>query len=367
MKSHFHEVFFRNFFKLFTGFIVVGSFLYILSPFLIPFLFGGMLAMALSPFLSYFMRTYQWKRQKALLVLTGLIFLIAALPTAIFLMRGARIISEFFSKQSISEFTQGVQGKIYAFVDNMAESNHIDPVMVREKVDIYSNQLGSWILKTFSDMVSQLPDLFLVGLVTLLSFYFFLSKEDHIRKLFDRYYYFNKWTSDKFIAVMKSSCREVFFSNVLTGVLQSLIVSLGALACGLGDFYIIFFFTFIISFIPIIGAAPMAFALALYAFMEGRAGAGIVMAVIGGVSGVADNIIRPYLASLGEVEVPAFIGFLAVIGGVIIMGLPGLFVGPLLASMMYGIMPLIVNDYFPDESAENDHTETVDHAGEDLG
>lgn len=361
MKGHFHEIFFKNFFKLFTGFIVIAAFLYILSPFLVPFLFGGMLAMALSPFLSYFMKKYQWTRQKSLIVLTLLIFLIAALPSAIFLMRGAKIISEFFSKQTISVITQNAQGKIYAFVDNMAENNHIDPVMVREKVDSFSTQAGTWILKTFSDLVGQIPDLFLIGLVTILSFYFFLSKEDHIRKLFDRYYYFNKKNSDKFVVVMKSSCREVFFSNVITGVMQSLIVSIGALSCGLGDFYIIFFFTFIISFIPIIGAAPMAFALALYAFIDGRVGAGIAMSIIGAVSGIADNIIRPYLVSLGEVEVPAFIGFLAVIGGVIVMGLPGLFVGPLLASMMYGIIPLIVNDYFPNESEGEYKT------GEDLG
>lgn len=360
MKNHFHEIFFKNFFKLFTASVIVLSFLYILSPFLIPFLFGGMLAMALSPFLTFFMKKYHWRRRKALLVLTLLIFIIAALPSAIFLLRGARIISDFFSKQSISVLTQNAQGRIYAFVDNLAESNHIDPVLVREKVDSFSNQAGSWILKTFSDMVGQIPDLFLVGLVTLLSFYFFLAKESQIRKLFDRYYYFNKSNADKFVAVMKSSCREVFFSNVITGVIQSLIVSIGALVCGLGDFYIIFFFTFIISFIPIIGAAPMAFALALYAFLDGRAGAGIAMSIIGAVSGLADNIIRPYLVSLGEVEVPAFIGFLAVIGGVIVMGLPGLFVGPLLASMMYGIIPLIVNEYFPSED------DSAHRTGEDL-
>ena len=359
MKTHFYEVFFQNFFKLFTALIILGTFLYVLSPFLIPFLFGGMLAMALSPFLAFFMRRYRWSRQKALFVLTSIIFLTAALPSAIFLMRGARIIAEFFSKQSITVFTQNLQAKVYAFVDKMAENNHIDPIMVREKFDSFVTQAGSWILKTFSDLFAQIPDLFLIGLVTLLSFYFFLSKEDFIRRLFNRYYYFNKNNSDKFVAVMKSSCREVFFSNVITGVLQSLIVSIGALACGLGDFYIIFFFTFIISFIPIIGAAPMAFLLSLVAFMDSRVGAGVTMAIIGFVSGLADNIIRPYLASLGEVEVPAFLGFLAVIGGVIVMGLPGLFVGPLLASMMYGIMPIIFNEYFPPENEDHETSEDL--------
>ncbi|MBC7714358.1 MAG: AI-2E family transporter [Rhizobacter sp.] len=360
MMNHFHEVFFRNFFKLFTALIIVGGFLYILTPFLIPVLFGGMLAMALSPFLSYFMTKYKWARQKALLVLTSLIFLIGALPFTVFILRGSKIISEFFSKQSIAGLTQNIQGKIYAFVDNMAEHNNIDPALVREKFDNFSNQAGAWILKTFSDLVTQIPDLALAVLVIVLSFYFFLSKEDHIRKLFNRYFYFNQSNSDKFVSVMKSSCREVFFSNVLTGVLQSLIVSLGALACGIGDFYIIFVFTFIISFIPIIGAAPMAFLLALFAFFDGKVGQGITMSVIGAVSGVADNIVRPYLASLGEVEVPALIGFLAVIGGVIVLGLPGLFVGPLLASMMYGVLPIIVKEYFP---TEND----IPHrTGEDL-
>jgi predicted PurR-regulated permease PerM len=348
--KHFHEVFFEHFFKLFTALLIIVGFLYILSPFLMPVLFGGMLALALSPFLAFFMNKYKWKRQKALLILTSLLFLVGALPFTIFLLRGSKIISEFFSKQSIAVLTENIQGKIYSFVDNMAEHNNIDPTMVREKFDHFSSQAGAWILKTFSDLVTQIPDLVLATLVIVLAFYFFLSKEDLIRKLFDRYFYFNKSNADKFISIMKSSCKEVFFSNVLTGALQALIVSLGALACGLGDFYIIFVVTFIISFIPIIGAAPMAFVLAIYAFFDGHIGQGVAMAIIGSISGVSDNLIRPYLASLGEVEVPALIGFLAVIGGVLVMGLPGLFMGPLLASMVFGILPIIIREYFPENN-----------------
>jgi predicted PurR-regulated permease PerM len=207
-------------------------------------------------------------------------------------------------------------------------------------------------------MITQIPDLLLGVLVMNLSFYFFLLKEDEIREVFDRYYYFTKDHSNRFINVLKSSCREVFLSNVITGILQSTIISLGALACGLGDFYIVFFLTFIISFIPVIGAAPMAFALAIIAFLEKRTGAGIVMAIIGTFAGVADNLVRPYLVSLGEVEVPAFIGFLAVIGGVYVLGLPGLFVGPLLASLVYGALPIIVEEYFPPK--ENKIIESLD-------
>jgi len=347
MNTGFHETFFKNFFKLATAFLIVACFLYVLSPFIVPFFFGGMLAMAISPFLAAFMKKHSWTKKKALIILSIILFFVFAVPVTIFCIRGARIITEFFSQQSVSGLTQKTQAYVYNFLDHFASDHHLEATMVKEKFNIFLTNAGSWTLKTFSDMVTQIPDLLLGFLVMILSFYFFLFKEDHIREIFDRYFYFSKVHSDKFIAVLKSSCREVFFSNVLTGILQSTIVALGALACGIGDFYIIFFFTFIISFIPIIGAAPMAFVIALYAFFTKQTGAGIAMSIIGVISGLADNVIRPYLASLGEVEVPAFIGFLAVIGGVIVMGLPGLFVGPLLASMRYGVLPIIIVEYFP--------------------
>jgi predicted PurR-regulated permease PerM len=359
MKHGFHELFFKNFFKLFTAFLIVTCFLYVLSPFIVPFFFGGMLALALSPFLTAFMRKYNWSKKKALIVMSLIMFFTCAVPVTIFLMRGARIISQFFSQQSIHTITQRAQDHVYLLLDNLATSNHLESDMVKEKFNAVLTNIGSFALKTFSDLITQIPDLLLAVLVMMLSFYFFLLKENHIRDVFDRYFYFTQSHSDRFVAVLKSSCREVFFSNVITGVMQSTIVALGALACGIGDFYIIFFCTFIISFIPIIGAAPMAFAVAIYAFVDKQTGAGITMSVIGGVTGVADNVVRPYLVSLGEVEVPAFIGFLAVIGGVIVMGLPGLFVGPLLASMMYGALPIIVEEYFP-------ATPEIHHTGEDL-
>ncbi len=347
MSNGFHELFFKNFFKLATAFFIAAGFLYILSPFIIAFFFGGMLALALSPFLSAYMKKYNWSKKKALNIMSAVLFFLVAVPVGVFCIKGARIISEFFTRQSISTMTQSTQERVYAFIDQLAVSNHLESEMVKEKFNAFLTSAGTWAFQAFSDLVTQIPDLLLGILVMNLCFYFFLLKEDEIREVFDRYYYFTKDHSDRFINILKTSCREVFLSNVITGILQSTIVSLGALACGFGDFYIIFFLTFIISFIPVIGAAPMAFVLAGIAFMEKRTGAGIVMALIGGFAGLADNLVRPYLVSLGEVEVPAFIGFLAVIGGVYVLGLPGLFVGPLLASLVYGALPIIVEEYFP--------------------
>ncbi len=352
MSNGFHELFFKNFFKLATAFLIAVGFLYILSPFIFAFFFGGMFALGISPFINTYMAKYKWSKKKALNVTCTALFFLVAVPMGIFGMRGTKIISEFFSKQSVTNLTQQTQEKVYHYIDQLAVSNHLDSDMVKEKFNAFINSAATLVFKVFSDMLTQVPDLLLGLLVMSLSFYFFLLKENDIRVVFDRYFYFSKDHSNRFISVLKSSCREVFLSNVITGIMQSTIVSLGALACGLGDFYIVFFLTFIISFIPVVGAAPMAFFLAALAFIDKRMGAGIAMTVIGTITGLADNVVRPYLVSLGEVEVPAFIGFLAVIGGVYVIGLPGLFVGPLLASLVYGALPIIVEEYFPSDESK---------------
>jgi predicted PurR-regulated permease PerM len=76
------------------------------------------------------------------------------------------------------------------------------------------------------------------------------------------------------------------------------------------------------------------------------------MSVVSIISGVADNIVRPYLTGQGEVQIHGFITFLAIIGGVLVMGLPGLFVGPLLALLTFGALPIILDDYFPTKNHE---------------
>lgn len=97
----------------------------------------------------------------------------------------------------------------------------------------------------------------------------------------------------------------------------------------------------------------MAFLLSAIAFIDDQVWQGITMAVVGIISGTADNIIRPYLSSsFGEANVPVFVSFIAVIGGVVVLGLPGLFVGPLLASLVYGALPILAREFFPELEGE---------------
>jgi predicted PurR-regulated permease PerM len=334
----------RNGLKTLFALTILLAFLYILSPFFIPVILGGILAMAFSPYISYFMRK-GFSRNQSMQILTLIILLLGIIPTAFFLIRGSHVIMDAANDpESIfsSEFLELRSKEIITMVSSSTGLSAETMSAQLEKLSVRGNKI---IFKMFGEIVSEIPNIALISIITILSTYFFLGKEEKVRALFDQYFFFSSHNGQRFIKMMKSSCKEVFFSNFLTGIVQSLVVSIGALVAGVGDFFLVFFTTFIFSFVPIIGAAPVAFALALYAFITRDVSAGIILSFVGMFAGLSDNLIRPFLSSRGNVEVPPFIGFMAVIGGVTILGLPGLFVAPLTATITFGMIPILFDEY----------------------
>lgn len=340
----------KNILKMIIALIILFTFFYILTPFIIPVVLGGILAMAFSPFLDFFTKK-GWNRKISLLILTMSFFLIGMAPIGLVLMKGTKVVTHYLSEQSLVAAKDKMELRIYNYLDNFSEKSNIDPLLIRDKFEGAMSSIGKSILKLFSTFFSQIPDLMMLGLITMLAFYFCLLEENTIRRWFDRYFYFSKKNGDLFIALVKSSCKEVFFSNVFTGLAQAFIIAGGAYFCQIGDFFIVFVITFFLSFIPT-GAGPVGFILSMIAFLDSRVGAGLAMAFIAAFSGVIDNVLRPYLNSRGKVKVPPFVNFLAIIGGVLILGLPGLFVGPLLASLAYGALPIILEGWFPEISSD---------------
>ncbi len=353
MKDTFIKLVAHNFLKISFAALILIIFLYVMLPFMISIILGGILAMALSPFVDFFIRR-GLSRGLSLLLFSLLLGLVGLVPVVAFFIRGSRVVSEILHESNFSQISHKFVTYSYQLIDQASAIYGLDNTVMKAKANSIVLYIGTFLSGTFSQFVGELPTIFMVGLITILSIYCFLSEAERIRTLFDRYFYFSKINGDKFVLMVKLCCREVFFSNILTGVLQSIIVSVGALIFDIGDFFLIFFITFIVSFIPIIGAAPVAGVLALLCFLDSRIGAGIGMLVIATVSGISDNIIRPYLGSLGSVEVHPFIGLLAVIGGVIMFGLPGLFIGPLVASLVFGALPIIIDEYFSPISSDTE-------------
>ena len=92
--------------------------------------------------------------------------------------------------------------------------------------------------------------------------------------------------------------------------------------------------TFFLSFVPVVGTAPILLGPMGYLFSHGRVGAAVIALVFGVLAASIDNVLRPLLLRGNSVELGFLWVLVALIGGVALFGLPGVILGPLAFSLL---------------------------------
>lgn len=97
--------------------------------------------------------------------------------------------------------------------------------------------------------------------------------------------------------------------------------------------------TFAFSIIPAIGTAIVWAPIAIGLALAGRGGAAIALAVCGVVViGTVDNLVRPFLARRGSLQLPTYVVLVAMFAGVQVIGAWGLLVAPLMVRLAKAVL-----------------------------
>lgn len=322
--------------------------LVIVSPFIIPIVFAGTVALALYP-LQLKLEKRSWRRSRAAGFITSIFTIIISIPFMFFMTKGTLLVIEQLEKFNLSgqiqdqgmqqvvrnmrkELVQGAQ----TYLSQLPFANFL----TEEKLNTYLQSVNVILLDFFKNLASSIPTLILFLVVMVLCTYAFLSGAAGVRAFFQELFGFNKRKMDHFVGIFLRDSRQVYISNIVTGAVQSLIVATAVYFITDADWFLVFFVTLIFSFVPIIGAAPMAGIFAVVSFFQGNTTGAIILLVIGVFTGLIDNILRPWLASFGESKAPGVVSFIFVIGGALLIGFPGLFIGLLVGSIVYDTLPL---------------------------
>lgn len=127
-------------------------------------------------------------------------------------------------------------------------------------------------------------------------------------------------------------CSISIGSIFLTGLLQALIVAIGSAIAGYPVF-LTFLIAFILSLIPVVGAAAVPVFLAILSYATGSPSGAIIMAVTALIAGSSDNIIRAYLFSRAANTNP-IVSLFALLGGITLFGFIGLFLAPVVEQLV---------------------------------
>lgn len=322
--------------------------LWFASPFLIPIILAATIALALYP-LQLKLQKKNWKKNRAAGFITLCFTFVISIPFLFFLAKGIMLITEQLEKFAVGEKLQnegmqgvittlktGLIGHVLKYTDKLPFANFL----TEAKINQYLKSINFFLLEFFQNLATNIPTVVLFLLVMILCTFSFLHNAGGIRNFFQELFGFSNRRMDQLVGIFLRDARQVYISNVVTGGVQSLIVATGVYFVTRADWFLVFFVTLIFSFVPVIGAAPMAFFFALVAFFQNNPGGAIILLVLGTFTGVIDNFLRPWLASFGQSKAPQMVNFICVVGGALVLGFPGLFVGLLVGSVAYDTLPI---------------------------
>jgi len=121
-----------------------------------------------------------------------------------------------------------------------------------------------------------------------------------------------------------------------TALIQAILMAVGLRISGVPGALVLGFASFFLSLIPL-GLVLIWLPAALWLSSQGANEWALFMAVWGFVVGMIDNFLRPYLIGQGS-DLPFLLVLLGVIGGAAGFGLIGIFLGPTLLAVAYGLI-----------------------------
>ncbi|MBC7743232.1 MAG: AI-2E family transporter [Bdellovibrionaceae bacterium] len=327
---------------------LVILFLAIFTPFAIPILLAAFVAFGSEPLIKKI--RYKTKKRKLFsfgLIVTLLVILIV--PLVLFTLRIANGLKSLSSESmQNSQFFQSLftlWDKVQSYSSGALNTLGLNLDIIPQKEEIFS-RLSPILLNAATQFLTALPDLVLSLFVFFCMLSILIINAPQIRN-----YFFNSEVlpADELEEVVKtfqSSCHMILVSTMLIGALQAFIVAVGSAIFGYQEFFLIFAVTFFLSFIPVIGAAPVAIVLSLLSFLMNNNGNGIGLLVVGIIAGTIDNILKPFIYSSSEENLNPVVSLLGIIGAIIVFGLPGLLLGPLILQVSTKLVPLLSKKLF---------------------
>ena len=320
------------------------AFIVIFAPFFTEILLAGVFAFALDPIMkkmansklikksSFYFKRQQWVAMTlaalTLAITVPIIFAIYSVYSAV-----NEAAADGFQNSDFVKDILRAKGVFIAYAVEVSENLNLkSPIDFGALTDKYVTEAGKHLLAYSGEALTQLPEILMYIFVFCCALYFFLAEHRSLRSMFIKSRLIAPQELDHLIKIFQSSCSSTLFASFVTGFIQAGIVSLGSALLKVGDFFVIFVVTFFLSFIPVIGAAPVALFLAFLSLIKVNYVAAIVLVVVSLIAGTIDNILRPFLVGSGD-DVHPVVVLLGLIGAILIFGLPGLFLGPVITTV----------------------------------
>jgi predicted PurR-regulated permease PerM len=212
--------------------------------------------------------------------------------------------------------------------------------LILEKSGELVGTISNWIVAALSQATLGTANFLFMTFVFLYTMYFLQMDGG---KLINKILYYLPLNSDdeslmlnKFTSVTRATIK----GSMVIGVLQGGLAGIAFTFAGIDNAVFWGAVMALLSVIPSIGSALIWFPAAIMLIMQGSVVAGVgLMAFCGVIVGSLDNVLRPILVGK-DTKMHELMIFFGTLGGIMMFGIAGIFIGPLIASLFITIWEL---------------------------
>ncbi len=215
--------------------------------------------------------------------------------------------------------------------------SYIDlPEMVGNNIQQVSGFILGWTTKLAKGFAE-----FLLGLVvTLFATYYFLKDGRRIKKAILDLLPIPGTEKGLFLSRLEEMIKATIYGGIVIAMAQGALGGVIFWILGIPSPVVWGTIMVFASFIPFGGTGLVWAPASVYLFIQGSILKGLVLIALGlGMIGTIDNLLRPYLMST-QTNIHPLILFFAVIGGIGAFGILGIFVGPLIMTLVLAFYEL---------------------------
>ena len=309
----------------------------ILLPFILPAIWGIIIAVALYPSHRRLETLLGGRRGLAAALLTILMFLVLLVPAALLtetMVSGGEAVAAGLSDGTLtippppSEIEQWpiIGGPLYGLW-NLASTN-LEKAVVQ--IGPQLKTVGGWFVSAIGEAgVATL--MFLVSII--ISGVLLAHAEAGARAAHKLASRLAGEEGEEFVGIAEKTVRSVAKGILGVAIIQSLLAGIGLLVAGIPGAGLWAFVCLLLAVMQI-GPLPVMLLAAIYMFTTAETAPAVLFAVWAVVVVVSDNLLKPLLLGRG-VQVPMLVILLGALGGFITAGIVGLFVGAVILTLGY--------------------------------
>lgn len=319
--------------------------------FIVPVFMGAIFAICLHPLMNKLSRWKLSKNVRALLVTTLFAFSFL-LPLGLMLYFSATAVLakiQHLQAEGLGTTQLSTSGLIDALrlrpvIQFVETTSSLTEAQINKGIISGLTTVGTWGAGILQNSMANIPGALFGAFIIILTIYFLLMDGGDAVKFLKKNSIFGPRQTEKVFHTFEQLCNSTVVASIAAGAVQTILILIACIITGTPNAILISLIAFILSFLPMLGTAPVTLFLTAQAFFSGEVTHGIIFLVAVFVVGLSDNVVRPYVLK-GGASLHPLVGFVAAFGALDVIGFYGVFIGPVVAGLFFALLPMITETY----------------------